>query len=90
MKPQTKNNIEFIGSMMTLTAGTALFFIGLCIPPKGVIDGSVLAAGGELLTFTGAVWGISYKYRVNVQNIKQEVREEIEKEKQNETTAQYE
>lgn len=45
------------------TFGCALLTAGICIPPAGVIDSSVLVAFGEILTFAGSLIGIDYHYR---------------------------
>ena len=46
-----------------LTFGLALLAASFLVPPTGVIDPSVLAAFGEILTFAGAIIGIDTKYR---------------------------
>lgn len=47
-----------------LTAlGCGLLVAGFVVEPRGVIDGSVLIAFGEILTFVGALFGIDYHYR---------------------------
>ncbi len=38
-------------------------FCGFAAPPLGVIDASVLIAFGEVMTFTGTLVGIDYRYR---------------------------
>lgn len=43
--------------------GIVLLFMGLCFPPEGSIDASVLVAYGEVMTFSGALFGIDYHYR---------------------------
>ena len=45
------------------TMGMVLLFISFFFPPMGVIDSSVLAAIGEIFSFSGAVMGIDYSYR---------------------------
>ena len=40
-----------------------MLWASLFIPPVGIIDASVLAAVGEVLTFSGALVGIDYTYR---------------------------
>lgn len=47
---------------MTLS-GIGLFIAGFMVPPLGVIDSSVLTAGGEAFTFAGAILGVDYSYR---------------------------
>lgn len=43
--------------------GLILLFMGLYFPPTGRIDASVLVAYGEVMTFSGALFGIDYHYR---------------------------
>ena len=43
--------------------GCMMILASFCVPPSGVIDASVLAAFGEMLTFSGAILGLDYKYR---------------------------
>ena len=43
--------------------GCALIWVGLFLPPTGVIHASVLTAIGEVFTFSGALIGIDYSYK---------------------------
>ena len=43
--------------------GCALLTAGLITPPVGEIHHSLLIAFGEILTFSGSLIGIDYKYR---------------------------
>lgn len=43
--------------------GIVLLFVGMMVPPIGVIHSSVLIAFGEVATFSGALFGIDYRYR---------------------------
>ncbi len=51
-----------IASAVTLL-GIGLFIAGFIVPPLGIIDSSVLVAGGEAFTFVGALVGVDYTYR---------------------------
>ena len=53
---------QFLLAFVVTLAGIALVITALCMPPKGIIDPSVLVAYGETLTFAGAVIGIDYRY----------------------------
>ena len=44
-------------------AQLVLILTAFFVPPLGVIDPTVLTAFGEILTFSGAVLGIDYKYQ---------------------------
>lgn len=54
---------QLILAYMLTLSGVALLFCGFAAPPLGVIDASVLIAFGEVMTFTGALVGIDYRYR---------------------------
>ena len=51
-----------IASAVTLL-GIGLFIAGFIVPPLGIIDSSVLVAGGEAFTFVGDLVGVDYTYR---------------------------
>ena len=48
---------------LTVVFGCALIGAAFLVPPSGVIDPTVLAAFGEILTFAGAIIGIDYRYK---------------------------
>ena len=60
-----KNRLKFqlVISLALVIVGCGLLIAGFCTPPLGVIDGSVLIAFGEILTFVGAIFGIDYSYK---------------------------
>lgn len=43
-----------------VSMGVLLVFVSFSVPPTGIIDASVLAAFGEMLTFAGSLIGIDY------------------------------
>ncbi len=43
--------------------GCALLVAGIALPPAGEIHSSVLVAFGEILTFSGSIVGIDYRYK---------------------------
>lgn len=43
--------------------GCVLLWVGLFLPPMGIIHASVLTALGEVFTFSGALIGIDYSYK---------------------------
>lgn len=44
-------------------AGCVLLGCAFISPPRGEVHSSVLVAFGEILTFSGALFGIDYHYR---------------------------
>lgn len=43
--------------------GILLLWVSFFVPPIGIIHSSVLAALGEVFTFSGALIGIDYSYK---------------------------
>ena len=55
--------IQLLVSVAMCTFGCALLACGFVAPPIGEIHHSLLIAFGELLTFSGSLIGIDYRYR---------------------------
>ena len=55
--------IQLLLAVLMAVFGCVLIVLALYAPPKGYIDPTVLTAFGEVLTFSGAVLGIDYRYR---------------------------
>lgn len=72
MDKKRLEEVKIWSSIATLVSGIVLCFISLFIPPNGVIDSSVLIALGELLTFTGSVWGIGQYSSLQIHKINNE------------------
>lgn len=43
--------------------GMVMILAGFIVPPPGIVDPTVLAAVGEVFTFSGALIGIDYHYK---------------------------
>jgi hypothetical protein len=54
---------QLITAVAMCSFGGALLLAGFLCPPMGEIHHSVLIAFGEILTFSGSLIGIDYKYR---------------------------
>ena len=63
MKTEYKSCIQLAIAVISTLFGLSLVGIALFLPPRGVIDPTVLTAYGETLTFVGALIGIDYHYR---------------------------
>ena len=61
-----------IAAIIAFLVGIGLTVAGFCVPPVGVISGSVLTALGELLTFFASVFGIGKFTEVQIEKIKNE------------------
>ncbi|MBR1809726.1 MAG: hypothetical protein IJ776_10130 [Paludibacteraceae bacterium] len=58
-----RKHIQLILAISMASFGAILILTAFFVPPLGMIDASVLAAFGEILTFAGTVLGIDYMYR---------------------------
>ena len=47
--------------------GVLLIVLSFFVPPMGVIHTSVLAAIGEVFTFSGSIMGIDYNYKYKLE-----------------------
>ena len=54
---------QIILAISMASFGAVLILTAFFVPPMGIIDASVLTAFGEMLTFSGTVLGIDYKYK---------------------------
>lgn len=64
-----------IAAIVAFLVGIGLTVAGFCVPPVGVISGSVLTALGELLTFFASVFGIGKFTEVQIEKIKNSSKE---------------
>lgn len=53
-----EKDIKNIVSVGVLVFGILLIIASFIVPPLGIVDNSVLAALGEVFTYTGAICGI--------------------------------
>lgn len=60
---ETKTRHQMLLAFAVVSMGVLLVFVSFSVPPTGIIDASVLAAFGEMLTFAGSLIGIDYHYR---------------------------
>ena len=58
-----RNTLQIILAISMASFGAVLILTAFFVPPMGKIDASVLTAFGEMLTFSGTVLGIDYKYK---------------------------
>ena len=63
MRETTKLNLQLYLGCLLAIFGMIMLIISFLVPPIGVIDASVLAAIGEIFTFSGALIGIDYHYK---------------------------
>lgn len=63
MNKRTKNTIQLYLGFSLAIFGCILIIASFIVPPMGVIHSSVLAAIGEVFTFSGGLIGIDYHYK---------------------------
>lgn len=78
----TKEAIQFILAGIVLIAGIVLVYVSCYIPPKGVIDPSVITAFGLFLGFVGAVWGLDLKYDYKTKALIEQYERKIQTDKE--------
>lgn len=72
-KEQIRTAIVWTAGVIAFITGIALTIAGFFTPPQAEISGSVLTALGELLTFFGAIFGISGYTAIKMRQIDSEV-----------------
>ena len=63
MTKKQKMNVQLWLGFILAIFGMILICVSFIVPPLGIIDASVLAAIGEIFTFSGALIGIDYHYK---------------------------
>ena len=58
-----KMTIQLWLGVVLAIMGCVLLWVGLFLPPVGIVHASVLTALGEIFTFSGALIGVDYHYR---------------------------
>lgn len=54
--------LQLASAIFLIIVGCGLLIAGFVISPPGHIHNSVIVAFGEILTFSGALFGIDYHY----------------------------
>ena len=67
---KVKDIIVWVAAIIAFLTGIGLCIAGFYAPPAGEIDGSVLTATGEFLTFFGSVFGIGKYTEIQIEKIK--------------------
>ena len=69
-KGSIRTGIVWTAAVIAFLVGIGLTIAGFCVPPTGVVDGTVLTALGELLTFFGSVFGIASYTSIQMARLK--------------------
>lgn len=81
LEKASKENLQFISSLVVLFAGLVLVFISLFIQPTGEIHPSVITAFGMFLSFVGAVWHLDLKYDFKTRELEHHINSKMKKDK---------
>lgn len=73
---KAKDIIIWVAAIIAFLTGIGLCIAGFYVPPAGEIDGSVLTATGEFLTFFGSVFGIGKYTEIQLEKIKKKADED--------------
>ena len=76
MKANYRSWVQLMIAIIATLFGLTLVGLALFLPPRGVIDPTVLTAYGETLTFVGALIGIDYHYRERPPKRSSEIKEQ--------------
>lgn len=60
--------IQLVSAILLIVFGATLVMMGFWVAPMGIVHNSVLVAFGEILTFSGALFGIDYHYKLVYRN----------------------
>ena len=63
-----EHRVQLKAALGLIVIGAGLLIAGFMVSPTGEVHNSVLVAFGEILTFAGSIFGIDYKYRVNIKD----------------------
>lgn len=78
----TKQRIAYISAIVAFTIGWGLTIAGFILPPRGEVDGSVLAVLGEAMIYTASVLGITLYFGHQMHTFKQEVNRSLKHEQE--------
>lgn len=63
LSQEKRLTVQFWAGLFIVAVGLLLLFLGFYAVPVGTISPSVLTAFGEIVTFSGALIGVDYRYR---------------------------
>jgi hypothetical protein len=72
-KIKIDKNIAYVLSIIGFIAGIVLCYLSFYMPPKGIIDNSVLMFCGQMLSFTAAALGFSMHFETKFEKMSMEI-----------------
>ena len=77
-----KDKLSYVLCIFSFIIGVILTIAGFIVKPLGDIDDSVLTSLGLFLSFSGSIIGITQHYSHQLENFKEEIRSQQEKDKE--------
>lgn len=77
-----KDKLSYVLCIFSFIIGVILTIAGFIVKPLGEVDASVLTSLGLFLSFSGSIIGISHHYSQQLENFKEEIRSQQEKDKE--------
>ena len=77
-----KDKLSYVLCIFSFIIGVILTIAGFVVKPLGDIDDSVLTSLGLFLSFSGSIIGITQHYSHQLENFKEEIRSQQEKDKE--------
>lgn len=77
-----KDKLSYVLCISSFIIGVILTIAGFIVKPLGEVDDSVLTSLGLFLSFSGSIIGIAQHYSQQLENFKNEIRSQREKDKE--------
>ena len=77
-----KNKLSYVLCIFSFIIGVMLTIAGFFVKPVGEVDASILTSLGLFLSFSGSIIGITHHYSQQLENFKEEIRSQQEKDKE--------
>lgn len=77
-----KDKLSYVLCILSFIIGVILTIAGFIVKPLGEVDDSILTSLGLFLSFSGSIIGITQHYSQQLENFKNEIRSQREKDKE--------
>ena len=77
-----KDKLSYVLCIFSFIIGVMLIIAGFIVKPVGEVDASILTSLGLFLSFSGSIIGITHHYSHQLDNFKDEIRSQQEKDKE--------
>lgn len=77
-----RDKLSYVLCIFSFIIGVILTIAGFIVKPLGEVDDSILTSLGLFLSFSGSIIGITQHYSQQLENFKEEIRSQREKDKE--------